>query len=321
MSPSRNASAWALACQIFGRDGPTIASVLSDASHDALALLVDLKFIKPHTLDRQFVLCPYCQLLRGRVVQGTHGLICECADCGAVPMDKLDTQAWTFETDWLIRKLRGALDVPAQQGTVSVSSGIWRLGTYQHHPLILARSLDLALRQPTAVSRANSRTTHPPWLITPKPLRDVDGDPFGGEIVWLPMEERFGLYGGKIHFIEPGTLLESDDDGMQAMNGPFTSDFRRVHLTEWPHGPILLSDAQVAIFKSLWHFKGVPQSAERIMGKAGYKSDKPADLFKVKKQNKGDLKYEGQHYAYQKLVDTNRRAGTYALPCAASTTG
>lgn len=318
---SVNTTAWALACRLFERDGPTVESALSDVERRGLTTLIDLKAAKPHKLDLRFALCPYCQLLRGSVVQGESGLACQCPDCGSVPLDQHDTRSWLLETDWLIRKLRSAFDVPAQQGHVSVISGIWRIGHHQHRPLILARSLDHVLQNLAFLPRASTHGSNPPWLTTPKPLRDVDSDPFGGAVVWLPMEERFTLYGGNLQFLEPGAaLMATTDISTQAVNGPFSEDFRAVHLTDWPHGPILLSEAQAGVFKALWHYRGQPQSAEIIMNKAGRGSTKPIDVFKVKKQNKGEAKYENPLHAYKVLVTTNRRAGTYAMRCAATVT-
>ncbi len=316
MIGNRNTAAWALACSLFGRDGPTIESALSDAERDALALLAEIKAVKPAKFDARFVLCPYCQLHRGSVVQGSAGLLCNCPDCGTVAIDKTDARAWLQDADWLIRKLRMALEIPAQQAAVSITSDIWRIGSRQRHPVIVGRNLDQALLHTGIQSRASTHSANPAWLITPKPLKDVLDDPCGA--VWLPLEERFGLYGGNLPFIEPGAAFLSDDDGAAAVNGPFSADFRAVHLDGRTAAPIMLSEAQAAVFKALWHFKGEPQTAERIMGKAGYKSDKPADLFKVKK--KGDPKYEGPHHAYATLVVTDRRAGTYAMPCAAYVT-
>lgn len=315
MTASRNAAAWALVCHLFGQDVPTIESVLSDAERDALALLAELKAVKPHKLDMRFVLCPYCQLLRGAVVQGVEGLVCVCPDCGQVPLGKPDTRAWELDVEWLIRKLRGALNIPSQQATVAITSNIWRVGNHQRHTVILGRHLDHVLRHPDLQSRASARSANPAWLITPKPNKDVEHDPGGA--VWLPLEERISMYGGNLHFTEPGAAFASDDDGTTAVNGPFSADFRTVHIAGSTYGPITLSDAQSAVFKALWHFKGEPQSAERIMGKAGLDSTKPIDVFKMKKQNKGDPRYEGPLHAYRTLVDTDRRAGTYALPCAA----
>jgi hypothetical protein len=316
----RNSAAWALVCRLFGHAGPTLEVGLSSAESDALSRLADVKVIKPAKLDARFVLCPYCELLRGAVVQGKSGLVCECPDCGPVPLDSSTTRAWVLDGDWLIRKLRGALGVPSQQAVVSVTDGIWRVGTFERRSVILARSLDLARRQPMAVARASSRASNPPWLITPKPLRDVDADPLGGAVAWLPLEERFALYGGNLHFIEPGDIFKQDDDVTQAVNGPFSADFRCVHVADWPHGPIMLTEAHAAVFKALWHFRGLPQQAESIMNRADLESAKPIDVFKVKTQNKGDPRYEGPLHAYKALVDTDRRAGTYAMSCAVPVT-
>ena len=321
MTYSLNATAWALACRLFCRDGPTLESALSDAERSALATLVDLKASKPHKFDFRFALCPYCQLLRGPVVQGAAGLVCQCPDCGSVPLDQHHTRAWALDSDWLIRKMRTAFDVPAQQGHVSVINGIWRIGNRRRHPLILARSLDHVLQNFASLLRMGTSGANPTWLITPKPLRDVDADPLGGAVVWLPMEERFTLYGGNLQFLEPGvTHITPTEISTQAANGPFSEDFHWVYLDDWPHGPIALSDAQAAVFKALWHYKAQPQSAEIIMNKAGRGSTKPIDVFKVKAQNKDDPKYEGPLQAYRALVTTDRRAGTYAMSCAAAVT-
>lgn len=321
MSRSGNATAWALACRLFGDEGPTIESALSDVERNGLSALADLKAVKPQKLDLRFVLCPYCQLLRGPVVDGGSGLVCECPDCGSVQMDRHDTRAWVLDSDWLIRKLRAAFNVPPQQGHLSVISGVWRIGSRQRQPLILARSLDHVLQHPSSLSRAGARSANPPWLIAPKPLHDIDGDLFGGSVVWLPLEERFSLYGGNVQFIEPGMAIVSRDDGSaRAVNGPFSADFRWVHSADWPHGPIALTEAQAAVFKALWHYKGQSQSAEIIMNKAGLDSTKPIDVFKVKSQNKGDPKYDGPLHAYKTLVTTNQRAGTYAMSCEESAT-
>ncbi len=313
MIGNRNAAAWKLACGLFERGRSVIESALSESEKNAVALLVDLKAAKPKAIDASYLLCPYCQLHRGAVVQGRSGIECHCPDCGSVSIDKPDTRAWLLDTDWLIRKLRGALDIPGQPTPLAVTADVWRLGLHQRHTIILARSLQCALTQPSILPRAEARSTGLPWILTPKPFRDVFHDPFDGHAVWLPLEERFSLYGGNLHFIEPGMPFLSNDGGTIAVHGPFSADFRTVYLEGWVHGPILLSEAQAAVFKALWHFNGMPQTAERIMNKAGLGSSKPIDVFKVKTQNKGDPKYEGPLYAYKTLIDSDRRSGTYAM--------
>jgi hypothetical protein len=313
MTRSRNADAWALVCRLFSCEGPVLETSLSDAERSMLSVLADLKAVKRQGVDMRFMLCPYCQLLRGQVVQDGGKLVCQCPDCGSVSVDQSDKQAWVFDTDWLIRKLRGALDIPAQQTAVPITSHIWRIGHHQRRPVILARTLDLALRHPAALSRAGTRGASPPWLITLKPLRDVESDPCNGSAVWLPLEERFTLYGGNVQFMEPGQAPPSDEEHNYAVHGPFSEDFRWVHVPDWPHGPIGLTPAQAAVFQALWNFQGQAQDGYRVMAKAGLTSDKPGDVFKVKSKNKGDPKYEGPLFAYKALVVSERRTGSYAM--------
>ena len=311
MMRNANADAWALACSLFGRADPVLEATLSEPERAALTLLTDLKAINPAKVDARYVLCPYCQLHRGMVIQTTAGLACNCPDCGEIPVGSLVTRAWTLDAEWMIRRLRIALDIPSQQAAVAIVDSIWRIGIHQRHTVIMGRSLDQVLRHPDLLARASARSANPTWLITPKPLRGIDHEPGGA--VWLPLEERFSLYGGSVHFIEPGAaLLGVEDDGV-AVNGPFSEDFRTVHLHDWKQGSISLSDAQAAVFKALWHFKGEPQTAERIMAKANLGSTKPIDVFKVKTKNKGDPQYEGPMHAYKQLINTVQRAGTYAL--------
>lgn len=316
-----NTLAWTLACRLFEQGGPALEHTFSETERRGLATLTNLKAVKQQKLDLRFALCPYCELDSGPVIRGAAGLECQCPDCGPVPLDPHDRRSWLFDPDWVIRKLRAAFDVPAQQSHVSVISGIWRIGQHQQHPLILARSLDHVLRHLASLPRAGANGTRTHWLITPKPLRDVEADPFAGAVLWLPMQERFTLYGGNLQFLQPGAApIAIAEASTQAVNGPFSADFRALHLDDWPHGPILLSQAQAAVFKALWHYKGEPQSAEIIMNRAGRGSTKPIDVFKVKAQNKGDAKYEGPLQAYKRFVATDRRAGTYALRCAATMT-
>ena len=315
LSKISNASCWALACRLFGDEGPLLESVLSDAERGVLAALGEIRAVKPHQVDLRYVLCPYCQLQRGQVVQAAEGLACECLECGVVPVDEIDLRAWMFNHEWLIRKLRTGMNIPTQQAVVPITSSLWQIGAYQRRPVLLARSLDLVLRRPSLQGRARGKTT--PWLIAPKPLRDVEDDPLAGAATWLPMEERFTLYGGAIRFTAPGAIADAvEEDASEAVNGPFSADFRWVHLAG-ESTPVALSPAQAAVFAALWHFAGVPQEAYSVMSRAGFGSDKPSEIFKLKTENKGNPKYEGPHRAYGLLVETTKNPGTYAMTCAA----
>jgi hypothetical protein len=314
MKSSRNAAAWELVCKRWQSGHHWFDDAIAPAQRAAQEHLVELKAIKPVAVNQQFALCGHCGLHTAQVYREGRGLGLHCPECGPVPAASQDMKAWLLDEGWLIRKLRAALNIPVQQEAVPITSGVWRIGIHQRRSVLVARRLDLVLQQSSVLARATGAVT--PWLIAPKPLRNVDQDPIAGAASWLPMEERFTLYAGNVSFIEPDASASAGDDAMHGMHGPFSNDFQRVRLLG-EEDAIDLSPAQAAVFKALWNFGGQPQEAHVIMSRAGFNSDKPIDVFKVKKQNKGDTRYEGAHRAYKALVKTNQRAGTYAMPCAA----
>jgi hypothetical protein len=52
------------------------------------------------------------------------------------------------------------------------------------------------------------------------------------------------------------------------------------------------------------------------MQRAGLESDKPVDVFKVKRRDKGKPEVERRQAAYHALVVTQQRQGLYSMPCA-----
>lgn len=313
---SGNAQAWAYASRLFAHAGTFLEAPLSDTERQNLNALGKLKAITQVAADSSYALCPYCQLQRGQVSRGNDGLLCNCIDCGSVRLAESDLRTWSFNADWLTKQIRLAVDIPAQQAAIPVTKDIWRLGFRDNHAVILARNIEVVFRQPKDWARACAGGRDVPWLITPKPQRKIDLSDYGQKIEWLPMEERFTLFGGALRYIEQGQFIAQGENDMSPVNGPFSKDFSWVHLEDWPHGPIALSGAQAAVFSVLWQLKAVPQSAERIMSKTGFTSDKLNDVFKVKRQYKGELKYEGPHFAYKKLVAVTRTdGGTYAMSC------
>jgi hypothetical protein len=92
-----------------------------------------------------------------------------------------------------------------------------------------------------------------------------------------------------------------------------------VTLPGWSQGAIRCTDGQAAVFRSLWSFKAVEVDGDRVMQRAGLASGKPNDLFKIKQRYKGNPDYEGPLFAYRALVKSNRREGTYWMPCAGGT--
>lgn len=316
MKLSRNAAAWELVCQRWQIGHHWFDDLIAPAQRSAHEHLVELRAVKPLAVNQQFALCGHCGLHTAQVYRENAALRMQCPECGPVPVAARDLKAWSLDEEWLIRKLRAAMNVPAHQEVVQITAGVWRIGMHRRQAVLLARRLDLVLQQPSALARG--RSTGTPWLITPKLPRRVDRDLFGGSASWLPMDERFTLYGGNVSFIEPGTpggeeaIVSADP-----VHGPFSADFRWVRLQDESE-PIELSAAQGAVFKALWEFGGQPQEAHIVMFRAGLASDKPVDVFKVKGQHKGDDRYEAPLRAYKQLVKTDRRAGTYFVRCAAA---
>lgn len=315
MMLSRNAAAWELVCQRWQSGHHWFDDAIAPAQRSAHEHLVELKAIKPLAVNQQFVLCGHCGLHTAQVYRENAALRMQCPECGPVPVEARDLKAWLVDDEWVIRKLRAALNVPAHQEVVRITTGTWRIGMHQRRSVLLARRLDLVFQQTSVLAHGRSAGT--PWLITPKALRNVDQDPFGGTASWIALEDRFTLYGGNVRFVEAGGAANEEGHGSAgAVHGPFSADFRSVWLKDAGE-PIELSPSQAAVFKALWELRDQPREAHVIMSRAGLASDKPIDVFKVKTQHRGDPRYEGPLRAYKELVDSNRRAGTYVLDSAA----
>lgn len=311
MMLSRNAAAWEIVCQRWHSGHYWFDDAIGPAQRLAHQYLIELKAVKPVAVKQQFALCGHCGLHTAQIYRENAALRLQCPECGPVSVAARDLKAWILDEEWLIRKLRAALNVPAHQDVVRIATGIWRIGMHQRQSVLLARRLDLVLQQPSVLVSARGAVM--PRLISPKPPRDIDNAPLAGAASWMPMEERFTLYGGNVSFIGSGGAASGEaDDLTDAVHGPFSVDFRWVRL-EGEGDPIELSAAQAAVFKALWEFGGQPQEAHLVMSRAGLASDKPVDVFKVKAQHKGDPRYESPLLAYKRLVKTNKRAGTYSF--------
>ncbi len=305
--------AWSLVCRLFAEGTHVHRWALSP--HELAACTLLGSAIKAAPVNQQYVLCPHCNLHRGQVVgDGQGGRLCHCPECGPVHIEPQDLAAVMLNEDWLRQKLRLALEINSRDGIDQVGPGIWRLGDARQGPVILARGLSTLVRAPAILDgfRVKGSSLR---VITPKPI-DQTAHPFAADIEWLPLQERFAFYGDGISFIAPQGHRpeETPREAVKPVYGPFADDFRTVLLPE--HGHINLTGAQASVFKSLWSFRGMPVRGERIMAKAGLKSDKPIDVFKVKTRDKGKLGVDRPMLAYKNLVESQKREGLYALPCA-----
>jgi hypothetical protein len=313
---SPRALAWHLVCRLYAVGCPVKEASLSRNERIGLKRLQQDKVVELAPVRLDVVMCPYCQQEDGPVTLVDGKMVCHCIECGPVELDDEDKQAWQLKPDWLARKIRAALNLDGSQ-QAELAKGIVRLGLFDRHPVVIAPKLITLQTCPDLIERARVGRCAEPWFFTPRPLKNVDSQVLGRAAYWWSLEERFALFGGGLSFIPPGAVIEelgSEPPG--PTHGPFSADFRWVFLDDAPGDPVLLSDAQAAIFKALWHFRGKPETAEVIMTKAGLDSLKPVDIFKVKTSNKGDPRYERPKLAYDTLVHTRRREGLYWMPCA-----
>jgi hypothetical protein len=308
--------AWALVCRLFAGGTPVLLATLSPREVSALSMLG--KAVRPKVVDQSFVLCPHSQQHRVQVwSDGRRGRICRCPDCGQVPVEASDGAALALDEDWLRQKMRLALDIESRDGIDDLGDGAWRLGDARRSPVVLACDLTRVLHEPTLLDRVRVAGSNI-LVITPRP-RTTRGSPFGSGVEWLALEERFTFYGGGITFIPSvPSAAPVVADPAAPVNGPFSADFKWATLPNVQSTPIHFTQGQAKVFEALWSFKGAEVDGERIMQRAGQKSDKPIDLFKIKSRDKGKPEYETRLAAYVALMVTQQRAGLYSMPCAAA---
>ena len=308
--------AWALVCRLFAGGTPVLRATLSPREVSALSMLG--KAVRPTVVDQLFVLCPHCQQHRAQVWgDGRGGRICRCPECGQVPVEAIDGAALALDEDWLRQKMRLALDIESRDDIDDLGDGAWRLGNSRSSPVVLARELTRVLHEPSLLDRVRVAGSNI-LVITPRP-RTTRGSPFGSGVEWLALEERFTFYGGGITFIPSvPSAAPVVADPAAPVNGPFSADFKWATLPNVQSTPIHFTQGQAKVFEALWSFKGAEVDGERIMQRAGQKSDKPIDLFKIKSRDKGKPEYEARLAAYVALVVTQQRAGLYSMPCAAA---
>jgi len=308
--------AWALVCRLFAGGTPVLRATLS--LHEAAALTLLGKAVKPTVVDQSFVLCPHCQQHRAQVWgDGRGGRMCRCPDCGPVAVEANDGAAFALDEDWLRQKMRLAPGIESRDGVDDLGGGVWRLGDARRSPVLLARDLTRVLHEPALLDRVRVAGGDI-RVITPRPSA-TRGSPFGTGIEWLVLEERFTFYGGSITLLgtPAPSMTPAVADPATPVNGPFSADFKWATLPDISSAPIQFTDGQAKVFESLWSFKGEATTADRIMPRAGLDSAKPSDLFKIKAKDKGKPEPAAQHAAYGALVVTQKRAGMYSMPCAA----
>lgn len=315
MEITQNQQAINLVALFFVRGGFSMESGLHEGEISALHVLKQVKAVVAGQINTSDAMCAFCGLYRGPIFRNDDGLMVQCPDCGPFRLDPASQRSWQLDDEWLIRKLRGALDIAAHSTVSPIAEGVWDIGRFKKRPVVLARRIDLVERHGLRIFHGHEPRNQS-WVITPRPLGRLIQDPLAGTATWWHLEDRFTLHGMALRLLgdDPDVLVDSNGAVVPvAVHGPFSQDFTWVHLDGWPHGPVRLTDAQARVFRVLWEYRHHAQSAEFLMKKAGLASEKPMDVFKLKASNRGDPEYEGPLRAYEKLVVRHRRQGLYYL--------
>lgn len=305
--------AWNLACRLFESGQPIRSALLSQA--DLVGLKALGSAVRPAGAGGGMVLCPCCAEHRLLVLKRGERRYCRCPECGPVEVTADDFDAWKIDDAWMHRSLRLALDIQSRDGINQLDDGVWRIGGVRRSPVVLSRNLMRVWKAPGLLDRV--RVPGGAILLITPVVHDVYSLPFGADVQWLPLQERFVLYGGGISAIglsdepqstpspEPGTSA----DPTIPVHGPFSDDFRWVTVLQIQGAPIRLTPTQAAVFRALWQFKGQSVPGARVMEAAGSGSTKPGDLFK-------GLNYALARRVFKELVVIDDREGLYSMPCA-----
>ena len=232
MEITQNQQAINLAALLFVRGGFSLESGLHDGEISALQVLKQVKAVVASKVNATDAMCAFCGLYRGPIFRSDDGLMVQCPDCGPFRLDPASQRSWQLDDEWLIRKLRGALDIAAHSTVSPIAEGVWDIGRYKKRPVVLARRIDL-------VERHGLRIFHGPeprnqsWVITPRPLGRLTQDPLAGAATWWHLEDRFALHGMTLRLLgdDPDAVVDANGAVIPvAVHGPFSQDFTWVHL-------------------------------------------------------------------------------------------
>ena len=299
---------WALVCQLFASGTPVFRATLSPQERAACDSLGAA--IKPTVISQSSILCPYCRQHSGLLMNDPDtGRVCHCPECGVTNVTADDLAAIRLNETWLHKNLRLALEIQSRDGVTQLDDGVWRLGDMRRDPVILARSVIRVATHPSLLTRVRVEGGEI-RVITPRE-RGVREAPFPDGVTWLPLEERFAYYAGGITMLNPAPTLALANDHGTSIHGPFSEDFKTVTLPDSPYGVIRITAAQARVMRAIWSFKGVPATASQIMAGAKLGSEKPIDVFKIKKQFKNSETHRARLYVYQALIETDQWGGLY----------
>jgi hypothetical protein len=195
-----NKKALTLAGLLMTRGGYSYERSIPKGQVSGLKLLSELKAIVLGAHDSGYASCSFCGLHRGPVFRCDGEMHVQCPDCGPYKVDVSEQRNWSLDIDWMIRKLRAALNIAAHIAIHKLYEGVWQIGMYKKRAVILAERIELVIAN--ALNLFHGKTPrHDSWVITPKPLGRTSSDPLSGTATWWHLEDRFAIHGNGLRFV------------------------------------------------------------------------------------------------------------------------
>ena len=247
-----NKKAMALASLLLTRGGYSYERSIPKTQVNGLKILIELKAVVPGPLDSRYASCSFCGLYRGPVFRCDGEMHVQCPDCGPYKVDLSEQRNWAVDIEWLIRKLRAALNIPAHISVQKLHEGVWQIGVNKKRAVLLAQRIELVVAN--ALHLFHGKTPRPDsWVITPRPLGRTSSDPLSGTAIWWHLEDRFAIHGNGLRLVGEGSdeLNLVVQPKLAAVHGPFSETFEWVHMPDWSSEPVRLTAAQAAIFEAV----------------------------------------------------------------------
>jgi hypothetical protein len=312
-----DAQLWASICELFAEPHALPLDALTRPQQVLVEALKRLGAVRLQPINDDHILCPNCRMSKGRLVapdpRWPDALYCQCPRCGLMLSHPEERMRMRLDPQWLARAVCDAHQLPAGGVHELLPDTVWRLGVCSDRMLLLSRHLQWLWEHQILLTRLQARAARPVCVLAPKPASLLVPPGLMG-VHWLPLQQSFALREGRLARIDCGLADEpaSQPVADDPVHGPFSHDFRTVHLAPWwSGGPIALTIGQAALFRALWQLRERPRYGGDIMRQAHLRSDRPSDLFKGRRKN--DPQPGAAAFAYRLLVETDQHTGTYQL--------
>lgn len=159
-----------------------------------------------------------------------------------------------------------------------------RLGEARRTPVLLVRDLLTLWREPALLDRV--RVAGGSIRVIAPRTGEARPPALGPGVGWLPLQERFALYGNGVTLIDPGVSPEASADPRAPVHGPFSADFRWVTVEGWTEGPFIAPRVRAPSSKPCGRSRGNRSTRSGSCSAPALSSDKLVDVLKSKARGK-----------------------------------